>query len=93
MARDLIIVSQDVGADKPSPAIFEVLLQRLRKHLGEDMVNEQVLFVDDKESNLLAARAFGIRTLHYNNRKQHPTVLRSMLAQEGVPIKPYLHDS
>jgi 2-haloacid dehalogenase len=52
---DPIILSCDVGLCKPDPAIFALLLQRL------GLPGERVLFVDDRDDNLAAAVALGIR--------------------------------
>jgi 2-haloacid dehalogenase len=52
---DPIVLSCDVGICKPDPAIYSLLLQRL------SLPGERVLFVDDREDNLAAAAALGIR--------------------------------
>ena len=49
------LVSGELGVAKPDPAIWQVLLDRLGAAPGE------VLFLDDREVNVAAARAAGIR--------------------------------
>ena len=51
---DPIVLSCEVGLCKPDPAIYALLLDRLK------LPGEQVLFVDDREDNLAAAAQFGI---------------------------------
>jgi putative hydrolase of the HAD superfamily len=48
------VMSGEVGARKPSAAIFRVLLDRV------DCAPEQSLFVDDRDANVAAARRLGI---------------------------------
>jgi putative hydrolase of the HAD superfamily len=49
------VISGELGVAKPDPAIWQVLLDRLEAPAGE------VLFLDDREENVAAARAAGIR--------------------------------
>jgi epoxide hydrolase-like predicted phosphatase len=56
---DVIVISGMVGVQKPDPAIFHLLLERLQLAPGE------TLFVDDFVDNIMAAEGVGMRTLHY----------------------------
>ena len=49
------VISGELGVAKPDPAIWRALLDRLGAPGGE------VLFLDDREDNVTAARAAGIR--------------------------------
>jgi putative hydrolase of the HAD superfamily len=49
------VISGELGVAKPDPAIWQALLDRLRAPAGE------VLFLDDREVNVAAAREAGIR--------------------------------
>jgi putative hydrolase of the HAD superfamily len=49
------VISGELGIAKPDPAIWQALLDRLRAPAGE------VLFLDDREVNVAAAREAGIR--------------------------------
>ncbi len=53
------VVSCEVGCAKPAPAIYRIVLDRLQVEPGA------ALFVDDREENLVAARAAGLRTFHF----------------------------
>ena len=50
---DDIVYSHEVGLAKPDPAAYEIVTRRLGIEAGE------VLFLDDVEANIVAARALG----------------------------------
>jgi HAD superfamily hydrolase (TIGR01509 family) len=52
------VISGDVGARKPGPAIYEELVRRLGSPAD-------VLFVDDRPHNLAVPRALGWKVLHF----------------------------
>ncbi len=54
-------LSWEVGARKPDPAYYEAVLARIGVEPG------QLLFVDDREKNLSAARELGIRTMRFTD--------------------------
>jgi 2-haloacid dehalogenase len=56
---DGIILSGEVKLIKPEPEIFELCLQRIGKPA------DQCLFIDDSESNIIAARKMGFDTVHF----------------------------
>ncbi len=56
------LFSCELGMAKPSPEIFEVALERLRMVVGEDLHPGEVLFTDDTQVNLDAAREVGFST-------------------------------
>lgn len=55
------ILSFEVGAKKPSRRIFEAIFEKA------DVRKERVLFIDDVEDYVTAARSLGIRGLVYKN--------------------------
>lgn len=55
---DAVIDSSEVGIRKPNPAIFELALDRLAVADPSSAV-----FLDDLESNVAAARAFGMKAI------------------------------
>ena len=60
---DVVAVSEEVGAAKPDPEIFEVTLRRLA------VSAEHVVMVGDSlASDVAGAQAFGIRTVWLNRR-------------------------
>jgi putative hydrolase of the HAD superfamily len=54
------VISGDIGIRKPDRGIYEVLVQRCGYEI------EELLFVDDREKNVQAAREFGIETILFN---------------------------
>lgn len=63
-----------VGSSKPSPLIFRDALKSLRASA------ESAVFIDDVEAYVNAARALGMRGIHYQN----PAQLRSELGALGA---------
>jgi len=74
---DVLIDSSDVGARKPDPEIFAVLVDRL------GVAPADVLLVDDFEENVDGARAAGLQAIHFID----PPSCQSALAALGVPIQ------
>ena len=58
-AFDVIVISGLVGVQKPDPAIYHILLERL------GLSPEETIFVDDFVENVEAARELGMDTLHF----------------------------
>ena len=56
------MISCEVGAAKPYPEIYTILFEQL------DATPSEILFIDDKEENLEAARALGWQTIYYDFR-------------------------
>lgn len=61
---DFIIYSHEVGLVKPDPQIFALTCERLRLQPSE------VIFVDDLEPYVEAARAFGIHAIPFKSNAQ-----------------------
>lgn len=61
---DLIIYSHEVGCAKPDRRIFELTRQRLGVQPAE------MIFLDDVEGHVIAARDFGIHAILYENNAQ-----------------------
>ncbi len=55
---DFVVDSSSVGVRKPDPRIFEIALQRLG-----DVAPGQVVFLDDYQANVDAARELGLRAI------------------------------
>jgi putative hydrolase of the HAD superfamily len=77
------IFSADVRQIKPEPAIYQTCLQAIGSR------PEETLFLDDRESNLVTARAAGIQTIRFHSVEQ----LRSDLQSLAFPILPKLGSS
>ena len=56
---DVVVCSGDEGVAKPDPAIFELTLERLGVVAGE------AVFIDDSPGHVEAARASGLRAIHF----------------------------
>ena len=66
-----VLVSGEVRVIKPDPRIFELLLER------SAIDPKRAVYIDDVAANVNAARAFGIRGIHFTT----PTALRADLAE------------
>lgn len=71
---DVLIWSFQLGMVKPDPAIYEYLLKKLGTK------PEETLFLDDKQVNVDAARALGIRALEFSTVER----LREDLIASGL---------
>jgi HAD superfamily hydrolase (TIGR01509 family) len=76
------VISGDVGARKPDPAIYQILLDRLQ------VEPKRVLFADDNPQNLDAARALGLRTVWVMPGQGDPAVKHPHIQRlaELVPL-------
>ncbi len=66
---DEVVISGQVKLIKPSPAIFDLLLARLRRPA------EECLFIDDSPANVQAASELGIQTILFASPEQLRTEL------------------
>ncbi len=66
------IVSGEEKVTKPDPRIYEILLSRT------DSPAAQILFIDDRSENLIAAQECGMKTLHFTNPAQLKSDLLDM---------------
>jgi putative hydrolase of the HAD superfamily len=71
-------LSAEVGMIKPDPAIYEYTLRGLGVSAAE------TLFIDDREPNILAARALGMRAIQFRSIEQLKRELEAM----GFPVLP-----
>jgi len=53
------VISSDVGIRKPDKGIYETLIQ------SSGFKTEEILFIDDREKNVVAARELGIETVMF----------------------------
>lgn len=77
-AVDAVVASWHLGVRKPEIAFFVALLERL------DRSADEVLFLDDREQNVEAARAAGLRALRFTDA----CAARSWIAAQGVELAP-----
>lgn len=79
---DPVLLSYELGIDKPDPRIYEKLLEELA------LPAEEVLFIDDKIENVRGARALGIEAIHYVGPAQfkREMVARKILEEERIEL-------
>lgn len=92
-AFSLAVISGEERAAKPDPEIFEVLLQVLAHETGGVSIPSAVIFFDDRQDNVDAARSLGIDAhLWPRNGEDHgearhgAETAREVLAARGVPL-------
>ena len=76
---DVSCYSWELGTKKPETDYFEIALERI------GAPGDEVLFVDDMEANVEAARAAGLRAEHWHLDRGHD-LLRELLAGHGVEV-------
>lgn len=76
---DVVVDSADVGLRKPDPAIYALTSKRL------EVGDEEIVFVDDFESNCVAARAAGWTAVRFDDTAQTLAELDAVLAERGAP--------
>lgn len=74
---DVSCYSWEMRTKKPEPTYFEIAVERIGAPA------EDVLFVDDMETNVEAARAVGLRAEHWHLDHGHD-VLERLLERHGV---------
>lgn len=70
---DVVVCSGDEGVAKPDRAIFELTLSRL------GIVAEEAVFIDDSPGHVEAARALGLRAIHFRTAEALRSELNDML--------------
>jgi FMN phosphatase YigB (HAD superfamily) len=71
---DLTVYSYEVGIEKPDRRIYLLTCERLGVHPGE------VVFLDDLEANVAAARGVGMRAVLFQTTAQAITDMEACLA-------------
>lgn len=70
---DVIVFSSEVGVCKPDSYIFQYTLEKLGIEANE------TIFLDDREKNVIGAKALGIHAIHYENSNQAIESLKMVL--------------
>lgn len=71
---DAMIISAEVGVEKPDARIFQIALEKLGVAASESV------FLDDFAENITAARALGMQTIHFTQPEQALVQLEKLLA-------------
>lgn len=74
---DVIVYSHEVGLAKPDPAAYELTTRRL------SVAPHEVLFLDDVDANVEAARAFGWHAVLHVDTAGSILEMEPILADEG----------
>jgi putative hydrolase of the HAD superfamily len=75
---DHIVLSCEVGLNKPDPGIYRVCLSHAQAEAHE------CLFIDDMPANVEAARAMGIHAIHFSDAASLGTELAE---KYGIPLR------
>jgi putative hydrolase of the HAD superfamily len=75
---EVVVDSAFVGMRKPEPRIYELTLERL----GDGLLAEECLFVDDLDVNCEAARALGMTAVRFDDAEQAIADLESALGAQ-----------
>ncbi|MGL4648121.1 MAG: HAD-IA family hydrolase, partial [Caldilineaceae bacterium] len=70
---DLVMMSNEIGLEKPDPAAYRLALELL------DVRAEDAIFVDDLAENVLAAQALGLAGIIHRSWDETPELLESWL--------------
>jgi 2-haloacid dehalogenase len=69
---DDIVISGEVGAIKPEPQIFEIMLEKIGRPANE------CLFIDDSRANIDQAHRMGFATVHFESPEQLERALKKL---------------
>jgi putative hydrolase of the HAD superfamily len=70
---DTLIISAEVGLAKPDPRIYQLAVERL------GVEPREAVFLDDQKRNVVAAREFGLRAVHFQDNRQAITEIEGQL--------------
>jgi epoxide hydrolase-like predicted phosphatase len=72
---DVLVYSYEVGVEKPDRRIYEITCQRL------SVPPSEVVFLDDTEANVVAARQLGMQAVLFRSTAQAITAMEACLAE------------
>ena len=78
---DIMITSEEVGVEKPSSFIFQVVLEMM--NLNRQNV---IMIGDDYNKDYLGAKSIGIKALLYNNGKKNVSVDSSYVISDFLDV-------
>lgn len=74
---DVVVVSGEVGWDKPAPEIYTMTAERL------GVLPEECLFIDDIPAFTEAAASLGMKTFTYLNIPESITAIKAILEEHA----------
>jgi putative hydrolase of the HAD superfamily len=74
---DMIVYSHEVGFKKPDPRIFLLACEQL------GIQPEEMIFLDDVEVSVVAARELSIKAVHFKNNAQAIEEIEGLLRADG----------
>jgi epoxide hydrolase-like predicted phosphatase len=74
---DAVVLSAEIGVSKPDPRAFQIATDRLGVKF------EESIFVDDLQHYVEAARALGMKAIHYKNYQQTIDDIERLLAADS----------
>lgn len=77
---DVVVWSYELKIAKPDPAIYHAMLERIGSR------PEETLFLDDREENIEAARALGMRALLFTTVEQLRADLQANGLSQDLPM-------
>lgn len=72
---DEIVISAEVGFQKPQPEIFDILFKKL------GLASHEIIFVDDTKQSLLGHENIGYKPIHFVGNEQFKSDLNKILLQ------------
>lgn len=69
---DTVVLSGEVGYNKPESEIYQIMLEKIDKPANE------CLFIDDSLPNIQQAQKLGIQTIHFESPEQLKTALQEL---------------
>lgn len=78
---EVIIYSHEVGLAKPDPEIYRLTTEQLRVDPCE------IVFLDDKEENVVAARRFGWHAVVHTTAAESIAAIEAILRSQSGPVR------
>lgn len=75
-----VLISYEIGASKPDPRAYQILLDRLK------IAPDQCIFIDDRIENVEAACALGIHGILYQSPAQLKKELECYVGISGQRV-------
>lgn len=84
--EDLTVISCDHGCAKPDPRFYNVLIDKVKAKYQSHTQPPRIVFLDDKQANVAAARECGIDAFQFQSKKSSSQDLIRILNEKGVSL-------